>query len=206
MQIRVTGASIDVGQSLTEFVEENLEKVVKKYFDNAVDAEVHFTKDGHLFKVMISVNEGVKGGINVKSNASGGDVYGCFNEACEKAAKQLRRYKRRLVNYRRQAKGIKASEPNIVDFDATKYVIPPISFNENEEIQEDENITPETQSNKVIAEKTTNVEKLSVDEAIMKMDLADLPALIFINSDNDRLNVVYHRKDGNISHIDPKIN
>jgi ribosomal subunit interface protein len=127
MQIRVTGASIDVGQSLTEFVEENLERAVKKYFENAVDAEVHFSKEGHLFKVMISVNEGVKGGIAVKSNASGGDVYGCFNEACEKAAKQLRRYKRRLVNYRRQAKSIKDQEPDYLIADAKKYILPPLS-------------------------------------------------------------------------------
>ena len=206
MQVRVTGASIDVGQSLTEFVEENLERAVTKYFENAVDAEVHFSKDGHLFNVVISVNEGVKGGISVKSNASGGDVYGCFNEACEKAAKQLRRYKRRLVNYRRQAKGIKEATPDYQLLDARKYVIPPISHDVFEEMEEEvKEEEAQNQSHNVINEKTTTVEKLTVDEAIMKMDLADLPALVFINSENDRLNVVYHRKDGNISWIDPEL-
>jgi hypothetical protein len=39
----------------------------------------------------------------------------------------------------------------------------------------------------------------------MKMDLLDLPALVFINADNKRLNVVYHRRDGNISWIDPEV-
>lgn len=206
MQIRVTGANIEVGQSLTEFVEDNLERSVKKYFENAVDAEVHFSKEGHLFKVMISVNEGVKGGIAVKSNASAGDVYGCFNEACEKAAKQLRRYKRRLVNYRRQAKSIKDQEPDYKIFDATKYVIPPISYDVFEEMEEEiREEEAQLQAHNVINEKTTNVEKLTVDEAIMKMDLADLPALVFVNENNGRLNVVYHRKDGNISWIDPEL-
>ncbi|MBL6664383.1 MAG: ribosome-associated translation inhibitor RaiA [Rickettsiales bacterium] len=206
MQIRVTGAGIEVGQSLTEFVEENLERAVKKYFENAVDAEVHFSKDGNLFKVMISVNEGVKGGIAVKSNASGGDVYGCFNEACEKAAKQLRRYKRRLVNYRRQAKSIKDQEPDYTIADAKKYILPPLSYDVFEEMEE-EVIEEEVQnqSHNVINEKHTAIEKLTVDEAIMKMDLADLPALVFVNIENNRLNVVYHRKDGNISWIDPEV-
>jgi hypothetical protein len=36
------------------------------------------------------------------------------------------------------------------------------------------------------------------------MDLADLPALLFRNKVNNRINVVYHRIDGNISWIDPK--
>lgn len=206
MQIRVTGAGIEVGKSLTDFVEENLTRAVKKYFENAVDAEVHFSKEGQLFKVIISVNEGVKGGIAVKSNASGGDVYGCFNEACEKAAKQLRRYKRRLVNYRRQAKGIKDITPDYKMFDAMKYVIPPVSHDVFEEMEEEvKEEEAKNQSLNVISEKNTNIEKITVDEAIMKMDLADLPALIFINSDNDRLNVVYHRKDGNISWIDPEL-
>ena len=36
----------------------------------------------------------------------------------------------------------------------------------------------------------------------MKMDLEDLPALMFRNVKTDRINVVYYRKDGNISWVD----
>lgn len=56
----------------------------------------------------------------------------------------------------------------------------------------------------VIAEKSTNIERLSVSDAVMKMDLADLPALMFFNAGNGRLNVVYRRVDGNISWVDPE--
>ena len=38
----------------------------------------------------------------------------------------------------------------------------------------------------------------------MKMNLADLPALAFVNKETKHINVVYHRKDGNISLIDLK--
>ncbi len=38
----------------------------------------------------------------------------------------------------------------------------------------------------------------------MKMDLADLPALMFVNAGNGRFNVVYRRADGNISWVDPE--
>ena len=34
------------------------------------------------------------------------------------------------------------------------------------------------------------------------MDLEDLPAVIFKNINNDRINIVYYRKDGNISWVD----
>ena len=201
MQIRVLGANIEVGQSLTQYVEENLAKAVKKYFEKAVNAEVHFSKNGQMFKVLITVNEGVKGGIVVKGNAEGGDIYGCFNEAAEKCAKQLARYKKRIKNYRREGGGLKSVEPDYDVIDAMKYIVPPTTYNIFEEIENEE----AEDSLKVVGEKNTDIESLTVEEAIMKMDLQDLPALVFINKKNRRMNVVYHRKDGNISWIDPRI-
>ncbi len=205
MQIRVTGANMDIGQSLVSYVEENLAKAVTKHFEKAINAEVHFTKDGHLFKSLITVNEGVGGGITVKSDSEAGDAYGAFNEALEKATKQLRRYKRKIKNYRRNGGGLKSVEPNY-SIDATKYVLPPLEYNlfAEMESEESENETQLDSSVKVISEKNTVIEELNVDEAVMKMDLANLPALVFINKQNGRLNVVYHRKDGNISWIDPQ--
>jgi len=205
MQIKVSGSNMDAGQSLTSYVEEHLAKAVTKYFDKAVNADVHFSKDGILFKALITVNEGVKGGgIVVKSDGSASDVYAAFTEAADRASKQLRRYKSRIKNYRRQGGGIKSVEPaNYSIVDATKYVLPHNLFEEMEGEESDEN--PQDTALKVINEKTTQIEELSVDEAVMKMDLADLPALVFINAKSKRLNVVYHRKDGNISWIDPQI-
>lgn len=204
MQIRVVGSNMDVGKSLTSYVEEHLAKSVTKYFDKAIFGEVHFSKDGNLFKALVIINEGVKGGITVKSDSEAGDVYGCFNEACEKAAKQLRRYKRRIKNYRRTGGGLKSVEPNYQAFDAMKYILPPVEYNVFEEMENEESDELES-SIKVIDEKTTDIEELTVEEAVMKMDLANLPALVFVNKKNKRINVVYHRKDGNISWIDPKV-
>lgn len=194
---------MDIGASLTSYVNENLEKMIAKYFDKAVGAEVHFSKDTHLFKAVLTVNEGVKGGIVVKSNATAGDAYGSFAEAAQKAEKQLSRYKERIKNFRRKGGGLKSIEPNYNALDAMKYVLPPVSYNAFEEMENEEAAVKIDASIQVISEKTTAIEELSVDEAVMKMDLADLPALVFINKQNKKINVVYHRKDGNISWIDP---
>jgi len=55
----------------------------------------------------------------------------------------------------------------------------------------------------VIAEQVTEISLLSVSEAVMRMDLADQPVLMFRNSTTGELNVVYRRSDGNIGWIDP---
>jgi ribosomal subunit interface protein len=195
---------MDTGAALTKHIEEHLNRHVKKYFENAVNADVHCTKQGASFKVVLIINEGVKGGIKIKSDASAGDIYGCFNEAMEKAAKQLSRYKGRIKNYRREMKGLKSVDISEKIFDAPKYVISAIPYPALEEMEAEESKESSEKLN-IVAEKTTEIEELTVNQAIMKMDLAGLPALVFINQNNKRINVVYVRKDGNVSWIDPKI-
>ena len=56
----------------------------------------------------------------------------------------------------------------------------------------------------MIAETTTEIETLSVSEAVMRFDLADRAALVFLNAGNGRVNVVYRRRDGNIGWVDPE--
>lgn len=203
MQIRVIGANVDTGESLTSYVEENAAKSISKYFENAVSAEAHFSKEGQLFKAVLIVNEGVKGGINVKSDGEAGDAYGAFNEALERADKQLRRYKRKIKNYRRKGGGLKSVEPDFKSLSAIKSVIPPLAYDVYAEMEEEtEKDDSQDQKLNVVAEKNTVIEELTVDEAIMKMDLQNLPALVFTN--NGKVNVVYHRKDGNISWINPE--
>jgi ribosomal subunit interface protein len=205
MHIRILNPNVKLDDGVLEYVEEHLNRHVKKYFENAVNADVHFSKQRNNFHVNIIINEGIKGGgIDIKSNAEGADAYGCFNEAMEKAAKQLRRYKDRIKNYRREKGGLKNEDFGDLGFESQKYILAP--YNLLEEIEEEElSAMKEEESVKIIGEKTTKIEELTLNQAIMKMDLANLPALVFINKQNKRLNVVYHRKDGNISWIDANV-
>jgi len=57
----------------------------------------------------------------------------------------------------------------------------------------------------IVAEMTTEIATLTVSEAVMRMDLADLPALLFRNGGHGRLNLVYRRRDGNIGWVDPDL-
>ena len=47
--------------------------------------------------------------------------------------------------------------------------------------------------------------ELTVGEAVMRMDLAELPAQMFFNRSHGGMNVVFRRPDGNIGWIDPQI-
>ena len=56
----------------------------------------------------------------------------------------------------------------------------------------------------IIAEMQTEIPVCTVSEAVMRMDLENLPALLFKNTAHGGLNMVYRRSDGNIGWVDPK--
>ena len=191
MEVTVYGKHIKIGASLEKHVKDHLIDTVKKYFNDALNAHVKIEKQGQLFQTEIIVNEGTGNGILIKSNGHEYDSYRSFNVANEKIEKQLRRYKNRIKSH----KVIKESEFDLIS--GTKYVISPLEKEDIENIEK---------SPTIIAEKVSGIENLSVKDAVMKMDLLNLPALLFINDASKKLNLVYYRKDGNISWIDTKVN
>ena len=55
----------------------------------------------------------------------------------------------------------------------------------------------------IVAEHTSDIHRRSVGEAVMQLDLAELPVLTFRNGGNGNLNVVYRRPGNHIGWIDP---
>lgn len=189
MQINISGKHLDVGAALQKHVEADLMSTVKKYFDHAIRADVVFTKVRHLFRVDIIVNEGTGNQVLIKGNAEDDDIYAAFDMASTKIEKQLRRYKEKIRDHHN-----KRLDQVMEVVPATKYVI---SGNSDDHTGEEAGGAPV-----IIAEKPAEIERLTVSDAVMRMDLGQLPALMFINKKNNAINVVYRREDGNISWID----
>lgn len=190
MQISVSGKGVDVGAALQNHIESQIEEHVKKYIDRVTSVNVVISREAHLFRVDITGNLGTHSGLVVRGRGAIEDVYAAFDEALEKISKQLRRYKRKISNHHKVTSEERAGT---VHKNGTKYIISPEAGEQDED----------KQSSLIIAEKPTDIETLTVSEAVMKMDLQDLPAIMFFNSAHGRLNVVYRRVDGNISWVDP---
>jgi ribosomal subunit interface protein len=189
MQLTVTGKQIDTGDAFRSHVEESLGSILGKYFKTAIEAHVVLSREAHLSRAEISVHVGR--GIVVNAGGAAGEAYTAFDYAAERIAKQMRRYKRRLRDH--HAKERESSE---YSERATDYVLAPIA----EEAEEDAGDAPA-----VIVEMSTEVPSLTVGEAVMRMDLAAAPVLLFRNRSHGELNIVYRRTDGNIGWIDPEL-
>eukprot|EP01037_Dinobryon_pediforme_P014762 gene14762-14891_t len=112
------------------------------------------------------------------------DAYRSASVAVEKLEARIKKYKNRLQDKKRHRDG--EHEPMF----AQQYIL-----NAEEDSGED---TP-----LIIAEMPSEISRLSVGEAVMRMDLADVPLMMFRNASNGELNVVYKRHDGHVGWIDP---
>jgi ribosomal subunit interface protein len=185
MQLTVTGKQIDTGVVLRQHVEASLGAILGKYFKTAIEAHVVFSKEAHLSRAEVAIHIGR--GIVVNASASAAETHAAFDAAAERIAKQMRRYKRRLRDHHAHAR--KAFE---VSERAREYVLAPLA-EEGEE------------GPAVVAEMSADLPNLTVSEAVMRMDLANVPVLLFRNRSHGELNLVYRRLDGNIGWVDPEL-
>jgi len=188
MNLTVKGKNIDVGEALRTHVAQSLDHGIAKYFGNPIEATVTFSKQSHLFSADLSVHIGR--GILVHAEESADQAYAAFDLAMDHLAKRMRRYKRRLRDHHRA---------ETQSFRAAQYILAP----EAEEME-----TTSVNGNEapaVIAEMQTEIPTLTVGEAVMRLDLSDLKAMMFTNRAHGGLNMVYRRNDGNIGWVDPRL-
>src|SRR5215472_9197610 len=202
MQLSVKGKQIDVGDALRQHVESVLAGIVEKYFGRAIEAHVVFSREAHLLRADMSVH--VHRDMVVQGHALAGDAYSAFDNAAERIAKRIRRHKRRLVDDHHGRNREAAAE----GLRARSYVLAPETEEASESASQsaDDGAAGEPGDQPVIvAEMTCEIPTLSVGEAVMRMDLADVPSFIFRNRTHGGLNVVYRRTDGNIGWVDPDL-
>lgn len=196
MQLTVTGKGVDIGDALRQHIDAGLGSILGKYFGSAIEAHAVFTRERHLIRADLAIHIGR--GIVVNSAANASEFYPAFDAAAERLAKQLRRYKRRLRDYHAKAQRAANAEAET----ARAYVLAPPEEEDDERPSADRS---DATAPVVIAEMSTEVPSLTVGEAVMRMDLADAPVLLFRNRSHGVLNIVYRRGDGNIGWIDPAL-
>jgi ribosomal subunit interface protein len=186
MHITVSTTQVDLSASLHARVAQQLETIAQTYFDRVMEAHVSFSRARCFFTCDINLH--ACDGVILHGEGEAADASSALDDAAEHIAKRLRRYRRRAndlapdLAHREHAQS------------AHQYVL-------REEGNEGSLATLTFAT--VMAEEQIEILPLSVREAVMRMDLADQPALMFRNPASGTLNVVYRRSDGQIGWIDP---
>src|SRR5712672_3169327 len=196
MTLRISGKSINVGETLRGRVSERTDEVLRKYFDGNYSGHITLSKDGFGFRTDCSLH--LDSGITLEADSNAIDAYSSADQALLMIEKRLRRYKSRLKDRsarKTYAASAALAEMNAPTLDAPSYVI--------EAPGEDDEVTG--YSPVIIAEATTSLKRLSVSEAVMELDLTGAACIVFQHGGSGRVNIIYRRADGNVGWIDPPV-
>jgi putative sigma-54 modulation protein len=172
---------METSDPVRTYVEEKLAKV-KKYIDEPVEAQVALSVEKKIrHKAEVSL---VAKGITIKASHETSDMYAAVDGVLDKIERQLKRYKDKIKRHKPLSGRDRKVEKTI--FEAQSI---------------DEGYPEPT----IIKSDSFHVKPMSVDEAVMQMDLLDKEFLVFTDANSETINVVYRRKDGNYGLIVPQI-
>ncbi len=192
MHITVSGKQVEMSDALRARVASQLDAIAGKYFDHALEAHVTFSRARSFFTCDINVH--AARGLMLRGEGEAADANAAFDDAAEHIAKRLRRYRRRVNEHARDAANKERPQA------ARQYIL---RQEEDEAPHETNGVIQASTYATVVAETPAEIASLTVSDAVMRMDLADQPVLMFRNSATMELNVVYRRSDGHIGWIDP---
>jgi len=191
MQLNITFRNLDSSDSLKEYAQDKVERV-HKYLDRAGEAHVVLSLERHLHHADITIQSGAW---LLRGRETSEDMYASIDLAMDKIERQLRRYKEKLKTHHGRERVHHRQElmnQLLVRYDVV--AIPPPEDGPAASIARQE---PVAQPGPTIVR--TNeflIKPMTVEDAVMQMDLMNNDFLVFTNATSNEMNVVYRRKDG----------
>jgi putative sigma-54 modulation protein len=184
MQMNITFRHLDPIESLKAYAQEKVERV-NKYLDRATEANVVLSLERHLHHAEIRIQSGTW---LLRGREKSEDMYASIDLAMDKIERQLKRYKEKLKGHHGRERVHHRQE--LVDQMRVRHQV-------FASVAEPTDAAPVVvKTNEFLAH------PMSVDQAIMQMDLMNNDFLVFTNSTTMEMNVVYHRKDTTIGLIE----
>lgn len=175
MKITYTARKVNLRDNFKERVEKKLLKFGKLFSeDAAVNVVVTLEKNRQTVEITIRDH-----GMVYRAESTMSEMNDALDKVADMLMRQIRKNKTKL-------------EKRIKSGSLEEFVM------ENTEIDE-----PEEDEYEVVRKKQVLIKPISVDEAILEMNMVNHNFFMFINAETDEVNVVYKRADGNYGVLEP---
>lgn len=213
MQVLTSFRHMDASPAFRQTAEEKLQRVIRKYIRDNFDAQVTCSveKFRHQVDILLSYK-----GLSIKCEGSSEDMYASLDLALDKLERQVRRYKDKLRRHK-PAEGrdrlfeLTVLRPQVAEEPAddqdttaaeteTETLVAEAAPAESTEAQRKHHQAEQVH---VLKREVMTARPLSIDDAIMQLDLESRAFLVFTNRDTGKLNVIYRRSDDDFGLIEP---
>ncbi len=182
MQTNITFRNLEASDFIKNYAKEKVDRV-NKYLDRASEAHVVLGLERHLHHADITIHAGP---YVLRGREKSEDMYASIDLAMDKIERQLKRYKEKMKSHRALPHHGEGAQGAKVRHDVVAVVAPEEPAAKPQIVRTDE----------------FHVKPMSVEEAVMQMDLMGNDFLVFQNATSREVNVVYRRKDGNYGLIE----
>ncbi|WFA08707.1 ribosome-associated translation inhibitor RaiA [Tissierella sp. Yu-01] len=178
MKLNFAGKNVEVTQALKDVTNKKFGKL-DKYFQKDIVGNVTFSTEKNRKIIEVTIN---LPGTILRAEESSDDMYASIDRTVDILERQIRKYKTRLQK----------------------------RYQNNNETIRFENVVPlpngedSADKSSVVKRKKFNLKPMSVDEAILQMELLRHNFFVYTDSETSDVSVVYKRKDGNYGLIQPE--
>tara|TARA_Y100001968_G_C19237230_1_gene657557 strand:- start:178 stop:744 length:567 start_codon:yes stop_codon:yes gene_type:complete len=182
---------MDPTQALKDFAHEKVARI-EKYIHTPMDANVVLSTERYMHKADITIKAH---GFMMRGQEKSEDMYSSIDGAVDKIERQVRKYRKKITSHKpREGQRMKVRlnymephEDNLIDNEAEEQALSEI------------NATPPPAIAKT---QELDAHPLSINEAIIQMDLMHNDFLVFVNAETNEVNVLYRREDEGLGLIE----
>ncbi len=180
MELQITGRNMELSPAVRRYIERKLGKL-NRHLPNIVESKVEISQERtkspqQRFVVQVTLDSS---GTLLRGEERGEKLFEAIDKVAAVMDRQIEHYKGKLYEKGRGS-----------------------SFVRSEFSEEVVEVQP---PQKVVKVKRFAVKPMSVDEAIDQMELLGHDFFLFFNADTEGLNLLYRRKDGDYSLIEPEL-
>lgn len=177
MNLSFAFKNFEASDHLKKYARRRMEKLGRFFGKSGdLDCEVVMTVDKFRNRCEVNLNGE---GLHINATEVAQDMYAAIDLVLDKLESQIKRKISRVKEQRRKARN--------TDIDV-------FTFNVDAEPEEEQ---------KVIGTDRFAPKPLHIDEALMQLDTIGSEFLVFLNAENNRVNVIYRRKTTGYALIDP---
>lgn len=186
MQVIFSGKNIEMTPALREYAESKILKLAR-FFDHVQEVKVteSILRGQHIVEVTLNAN-----GTLIRGEERSADMYTSIDLVIDKLERQLDRYRKRFVTRTRES--LDGAKPTALFARQAENV--PVA---------DEGIDDDGPA--IVRTKRFAIKPMDPEEAAMEMELVGHDFYVFRNAENDQVNVIYKRRDGDYGLIEPTV-
>ncbi len=177
MKLTITARNMVVTPGITKRIEKKTD-TMSRYLRSDTELQVRMHKEKNDVRV-VEITVPMGNNVILRSESEDENLFLAIDRALTKMERQIRKHRTKLGKRLREDAFTEVPE-----------------FVEEEETEEE--------SPKIVRRKTFPVRPMSVEDAIIQMELLGHSFFAFVNIDTERTNVLYLRKDGNLGLLEPE--